>query len=432
MKEVTKVAVAASAGTAMEYYDLFLAAPVSALVWTSLYFRYLPAATAVAMSMVSFFVSYITRPVGAVIFGHYTDRLGRKKVLIVTLIVSGVATVGLALTPGYLAIGMTAPILIIFWRLVFGLGMGGEQGGAQSWIGEFCDPKRRGFWTSVVYTGSIGGSALGSLSLVVCQIATGQAFFDWGWRIAYGVGFLGLVVAGIVRMKTRESPIFQKAIQAGFVERAPSVQVLKKCWRTILLGTFSIFCTGAGGFVINNGPYAVALMQAGHVDALTINECFLVSSAIAFLTIMGTGLAADKIGRRRSGLLGIAGTAAMTGPAFFMLTSGNPLMIIFNQALAFTFHAGFFAAAFMTTLVEKFPTRYRASGVGFTYQFGLAISTVLLTGAVLPWIIATMGVLNAYPYAALLILVAGCISLVCYYTLGETRGVDLEAVATPK
>jgi MFS family permease len=422
-----KVSLAGFFGTLIDFYDFFIAAAISALVWTNLYFNFLSGAAAVGLAIMSFSVAFLTRPLGAFIFGHIGDRMGRKPVTVFTLVLSGVSTLGITLTPSYLSIGILAPILVILFRLIFGIGVGGETGGAQSWISEFADPKRRGFWNGIVYSGTALGSAVSAFTVILAIALTGKAFFDWGWRIAYGVGFLVAVVGIVIRRSVRESPLFSKLKEARTIKKAPVVEVFRNRPNAIALGALMIVAVLWPGQTLGNGPYAIGYMSAQGADAQLINQAVAFGAAVAAVAALLGGTLSDMFGRRAVIIGGIIILVFMNYGSFILMSSHVDALLYINTAIVLG--AVYFSLGGSVTFFnEIFPTQYRVSGVGITYQLG-AMTIGLLTGFVLPaYITATGGIMNSRPYAMGTGILIAILAIVGTLLLPETKGIDLNTV----
>ncbi|MGD9528413.1 MAG: MFS transporter, partial [Pseudonocardia sp.] len=230
-----KVAVGTFIGTTIEWYDFFLYGTASALIFSRLFFPTFDPLTGTLLSFATFGVAFVARPIGGVIFGHFGDRLGRKPMLVVTLLMMGLATGFVGLLPTYETIGVAAPILLVLFRLVQGLSAGGEYGGAVLMTVEHADRGRRGFYGSWVQAGSPAGLILANVAFLAVAQLPEAALFSWGWRIPFLASFALVVVGLVIRVALDESPEFAEVKRTTGTEAAPVVVALRNDWRQILL-----------------------------------------------------------------------------------------------------------------------------------------------------------------------------------------------------
>ena len=316
-------AVAASAvGTTIEWYDFFLYGVVAALVFPQTFFPGEDPFIGTLLSFSTFFVGFVARPVGAAIFGHYGDRVGRKTLLITTITMMGVATMGIGLVPSYDAIGIWGAVLLTFGRVIQGISVGGEWSGSVLMAGEWTTPERRGFTTSFAQFGAPAGMVLANGALALMTIVVDDAaFLSWGWRVPFLLSFVLILVGLWIRIGVLESPVFAKLKEQGRVKKAPVLEVLKHHGRevalTALLRTgqhipFYIFTT----YILAYGTQVLGL------DRTFLLGLVMIQSIVSLVTIPLFGHLSDRYGRRTITAIGCV--VMMIFPFFYLRDDRQP------------------------------------------------------------------------------------------------------------
>ncbi|MGA7150043.1 MAG: MFS transporter [Pseudolabrys sp.] len=389
------VAFASAIGTTIEWYDFFLFGVVTPLVFNKLFFPNFDPLVGTLLAYTTFFVGFISRPIGGIIFGHYGDRIGRKTVLVLTILIMGVATFLIGLLPTYATVGIWAPVMLLFLRIFQGIGIGGEWGGAVLMAVEHSPAGRRGFYGSWPQIGVPAGLLLSSGMVYLLSYLPEADFFSWGWRIAFLISAVLVAVGLYIRLKIMETPAFTRIQESDKVVHVPFFELWRTHGKNTLLGlgaryiegvTFNIF----GVFVVG---YLAGTLGLPRQTALA---GVMIASAIMIVMLPIYGNLSDRIGRRR--MFGVAGIliGILSFPAFWLMQTKEPLMIWIAIAVPFAFVYPAVYGPQAALFSELFDTRVRYTGISFVYQFsgiyasGLTpiIATALLPmGGNKPWLI---------------------------------------------
>ena len=424
---VGKVLFASSLGTIMEYYDYYAYGIAAAVALPALYFGPLGPALGVAVSLATTFLGSIGRPIGGIIFGHLGDTRGRTSSLTLCLAVMGVATLAIGVLPTYAEIGVIAPVLLVTFRIVQGIGHGGEWGGAMTWTRETVGKSRwAGLLTGGVVQGAPGwGTFLANGITTLIILTTGQAFFvvPWGsWRYIFYIGATLLAIAAVIRLKLLDSPLFLMLKSAGRTVRSPVSVAFKRHWRRIIMFSFML---GGTSFTYMASSYVLPYFASKGFQVATAT---LASSLAGIGTILASlcfGLLADFFGRKRIGIVGTLFGISMVYPYWYCVASLNPILVIAGTFL-FTFAWQSVNGAYPAFFTESFPTEVRQTGAGLSLQFNTVWNFVLATAIWTP-IIAITGAAAAVPYLLLTGAMLCIISLILWSlpSMKETKGKEL-------
>ncbi|MFZ3592752.1 MFS transporter [Streptomyces sp. BH104] len=423
-----RIVAASLIGTTIEWYDFFLYGSAAALVFNQLFFPDSDPLVGTLLSFLTYAVGFAARPLGALVFGHYGDRLGRKKLLVVSLLMMGGATFAIGLLPTHATVGTAAPVLLTVLRLVQGFALGGEWGGAVLLVSEHGDARRRGFWASWPQTGAPAGQLLatGVLSALTALISD-AAFTDWGWRIPFLLSGVLVIVGLWIRLSVDESPVFKDALARAearkaandTVEKLPLVAVLRHHWRDVLVAIGARMAENISYYVITAFILVYATTSAG-VSKQTALNAVLIASAVHFAVIPAWGALSDRIGRRPVYLLGAAGVGLWMFPFFSLIDSASFGGLLLAVTVGLVLHGAMYApqAAFFS---EMFATRMRYSGASIGAQFASVAA-----GAPAP-LIAT-ALLSEYDSStpiSLYVITAALLTLIAVGLAKETRHRDL-------
>ena len=411
-------------GTTIEWYDFFLYGSAAALIFNKLFFPSFDPFVGTLLAFATYAVGFVARPLGGIVFGHYGDRIGRKRLLMLSLILMGVATVLIGLLPTYAQIGVWAPVLLIALRLVQGFAVGGEWGGAVLMAAEHGDSARRGFWASWPQAGVAAGSLLSAGVLALMAGFQSEAdFLSWGWRVPFLLSALLLAVGWYIRNRVSESPMFEKALEEAEVPpKLPALEVLRERPRAIVLGAGLRVGENISYYIITVFSLSFLVDVASETRSLALNA-LLVGAAIQFFAIPGFAMLSDRIGRRPVYAFGGLGLAAFAFAFFPMLASGDEALIILAIVIALVLHSAMYGpqAAFIT---ELFPTRIRYSGVSIAYQL-----TSIVAGSLAP--IVALALYREYqsPLPVAIYVGAAClVSGVTALLARETKGIALAEI----
>lgn len=402
-----KAGLAALVGTAMEWYDFFLFTTASALIFGSQYFISGSATTGLLYSFGTMAVGFVARPVGGLIFGHLGDRLGRRPVMLVTIVGIGVATGLIGVLPNFMSIGYWAPILLIVLRVCQGLSAGGEWGGAITAAVEAAPPEKRARFASFPQIGSPIGTLLSSGGFFLVSWLMGQGTFTaWGWRIPFLVAIPLLLVGLYVRRQMEESPAFRQLESQGRKESAPIVQALRRSWRQILAGFAANFVGVGGFFVVTTFAISYGTGTLGLPSTLMLGAT-LCAAAFEILIIMFFGRLGERIGSARVSLIGGIATVVVALPVFALIESRHPALVI----VAITVGVACLSIPYAVNgslLASLFPPEHRLSGVSICANISAIISGFL------PMIATalTAGAGGSWLPAAVMLMVIGAITAV--------------------
>ncbi|MFJ8635626.1 MFS transporter [Streptomyces sp. NPDC093568] len=426
-----RIVAASLIGTTIEWYDFFLYGSAAALVFNKLFFPDSDPLVGTLLSFLTYAVGFAARPLGALVFGHYGDRLGRKKLLVLSLLLMGGATFAIGLLPTHATIGSAAPVLLTVLRLVQGFALGGEWGGAVLLVSEHGDARRRGFWASWPQTGAPAGQLLatGVLSLLTATLSD-SAFGSWGWRIPFLLSGVLVIVGLWIRLSVDESPVFKQALaqaearktartSADAAEKLPLVSVLRHHWRDVLVAMGARMAENISYYVITAFILVYATTSAGISKQTALNSV-LIASAVHFAVIPAWGALSDRIGRRPVYLLGAVGIGLWMFPFFRLIDTGGFGNLILAVTVGLVLHGAMYApqAAFFS---EMFATRMRYSGASIGAQFASVAA-----GAPAP-LIAT-ALLDSYGNStpiALYVIAAAVLTVIAVGVAKETRHRDL-------
>ncbi|MFF4378902.1 MFS transporter [Kitasatospora sp. NPDC001547] len=426
-----RVVAASLIGTTIEWYDYFLYGTAAALVFGRLFFPHSDPLTGTLLSFLTYAIGFAARPLGALVFGHFGDRVGRKKLLVVSLLLMGGSTTAIGLLPTYDSIGVAAPVLLTVLRLVQGFALGGEWGGAVLLVSEHGDQRRRGFWASWPQGGAPAGNLLaaGVLSLMTA-VQSDAEFLAWGWRVPFLLSALLVVVGMWIRLAVDESPLFKQALAAQqerkrertTAERLPLVEVLRNHWREVLVAMGARMAENISYYVMTTFVLTYAVTHA-HFSKQTALNAVLIASAIQFALIPLFGALSDRVGRRPVYLVGAVGVGAWAFVFFGLVDLGSFGSLVTAVTVGLVFHSAMYApqAAFFS---ELFATRMRYSGASIGAQF-----SSVAAGAPAP-LIAT-ALLKDYGSAtpiSVYVAIAAVITVVAVLCGRETRGQDLAEV----
>ncbi len=426
-----RIVAASLIGTTVEWYDFFLYGSAAALVFNKLFFPGSDPLVGTLLSFLTYAVGFAARPLGALVFGHYGDRLGRKKLLVLSLLMMGGATFAIGLLPTHATVGSAAPVLLTVLRLVQGFALGGEWGGAVLLVSEHGDARRRGFWASWPQTGAPAGQLLatGVLS-VMTAVLSDAAFASWGWRVPFLLSGVLVVVGLWVRLSVDESPVFKTALASAearraagaAVEKLPLVAVLVHHWREVLIAMGARMAENISYYVITAFVLVYATAHTGLSQQTALNAV-LIASALHFAVIPAWGALSDRIGRRPVYLLGAVGVAVWAFPFFALVDSHRFGLLLLAVSVGLVFHGAMYApqAAFFA---EMFATRMRYSGASIGAQF-----SSVAAGAPAPLIAtALLADFGSPAPIALYVIAAALLTLLAVGVARETRSRDLAAV----
>ncbi len=403
-----------------EWYDFsYLYSTAAGLVFGKLFFPQTNALTATLLSFGTYFVGFLSRPIGAAIFGHYGDRIGRKATLIATLLCMGIATFAIALVPGYAMIGIWGAILLTVLRVIQGIGVGGEWGGSVLIAMEWSRNQSRGLVASWPQFGVPFGLFLANLAVLVFSAVSGNAFLSWGWRVPFLLSILLVGVGLWVRLGILETPTFRKLMAEHRIERAPVLEVIKKQPREILLSALARMSEQAPfyiftAFVFSYGSGTLKMPRDFVLSAV------LVAAAISFVAIPLSGHISDRIGRRKMYMIG-ALTVGVFGFIYFgMLDSAAPWVVFLAIALSLIPHAMQYGPQ-AALIAESFTPRLRYSGASLGYQFASIIA-----GGPAP-LIATALLATYHSGYAIAGYIAACaiVSLIAVWLMPDHTGKDI-------
>ncbi|MEU4836320.1 MFS transporter [Streptosporangium sp. NPDC023615] len=423
---IGKIVGASLVGTTIEWYDFFLYGSAAALVFPKLFFPDSEPLTGTLLAFLTYAVGFVARPLGALVFGHFGDRLGRKKLLVVSLLLMGGATFLIGCLPTHASIGLWAPLLLTLLRLVQGFALGGEWGGAVLIVSEHGDTARRGFWASWPQAGAPGGNLLATAVLaLLAAVQTDEAFVSWGWRIPFLLSGVLVLVGMWIRLSISESPVFQQAVANAEPSRSlPIVEVFRHHWRDVLIAIGARFAENVSYYVITAFVLVYATQQAGLTKPVVLNAV-LIGSAVHFVSIPMWGALSDRLGRRPVYLLGAAGVGLWSFAFFPLIDTRNFAAVTLAVTVGLILHGAMYGpqAAFFS---ELFATRMRYSGVSIGSQLASIVA-----GAPAPLI--AVALLGAYRSAfPIMLYVAGAaaLTMITVYVSRETRGRDLVTIGT--
>jgi metabolite-proton symporter len=425
MKESTsasprKVIVASLIGTSLEWYDFFLYGTASALVFNKLFFPNFDPLVGTLLAFATYAVGFIARPLGGLVFGHFGDRVGRKQVLIVTLLIMGIATFLIGALPTYQAIGVAAPILLVVLRFVQGLGLGGEWGGAVLMSLEHGAADRRGLnasWPQVgVPVGNLlAAGVLGLLNLLLTE----DAFLSWGWRIAFFLSGALVLVGLWIRMTITESPLFEEVESAGEKARMPLIEVIKRHPRGLLVAMGARLGTDVAFYTFTLYILTFLTANLGLPRSVGLNAV-LIGSAVQIALIPLFGGLSDRYGRRPVYALGAVSAAVWAFVFFPLLSTRSPVVIVLATVVALITHAAMYGpqAAF---IAELFSTELRYSGASMGYQIA-----GVLGGGIAPLVsIALAGATGTAFAVSFYVLAMVVLTLIALWAAPETAWEDL-------
>jgi MFS family permease len=369
-KTPRRAAVASFMGSAVEYYDFFVFGSAAALIFPHVFFPDKDASAQV-LSFTTFGLAYVARPVGAVIVGHFGDRIGRQKVLVFTLVLMGLSTFLVGCLPTFAQVGWLAPGLLVLLRVMQGLSAAGEQSGASSLTLEHAPDDRRSFFTSWTLTGTQGGQILAAFAFIPIVALPDAAKYTWGWRIPFFISALVVVAAFFIRRTLHETPSFVEAKEHGEIAKLPLVPLLQNHWRDVLR---VIFCAFIAAISTVFGNLALAYGKTVGLDTSLTLWLVVVANAVALITQPFFGRLADRIGRRPVFIYGALASAILMPFYLLSMSSGNTALI-FALAIA-TFSFGYAAAnaVWPSFYGEMFSTRVRFSGLALGTQLGFVMA----------------------------------------------------------
>ncbi|MEX0677493.1 MAG: MFS transporter [Pirellulales bacterium] len=383
---VTRVVFASFIGTTIEWYDFFLYGTAAALVFNRLFFPTLDPAAGTMAAFGTYAVGFFARPVGGVVFGHFGDRMGRKSMLVTTLVLMGMATFLIGLLPSYDQIGVAAPVLLVVLRFIQGFGVGGEWGGAVLMAVEHGHRGRRGFYASWVQAGVPAGLLLATGVFELFSLLPEEAFMRWGWRVPFllGIGLLG--VGLFIRLQVLESPLFAQLRDRKQQLGVPFFEVLRRYPRNIVLAMGARVAENGCFYIFTVFVLTYATIKLG-VSRTAILNGVLVASAVHFFVIPAFGILSDRIGRRPVCLGGAAAMAAFAFPFFWLVNTASATWIGLAILVGLLCHAAMYApqAAFLS---ELFGTEVRYTGASIGYQLASPLAgglAPLISTALLEW-----------------------------------------------
>jgi metabolite-proton symporter len=432
---IIKVVAASMAGTAVEWYDFFLYGVAAAVVFPAVFFPSDDPAVGTLLALGTFAIGFVARPLGGLVFGHYGDKLGRKKLLVISLVSMGVATFLIGLLPGYATIGLAAPLLLVLLRLVQGFAIGGEWGGAVLIVSEHGDPARRGYWASWPQAGvPVGQLLANALLFLLAAVQNEQDFQAWGWRIPF---LLSAVLVGIglyIRLSIEESPIFQAAqaraaelAAAGEKEVVPIVDVFRRYPREVFTAMGARFAENVCYYIFTIVITSYVTQRLGLPSSFVLGAV-LIGAAVHLVVIPIWGALSDRFGRKPIYLLGAAGVGVWAFVFIALVDTGNFALTALAVVGGLVFHAAMYGpqAAFLS---EMFGTKVRYSGVSVGYQLASVVA-----GGLAPIIAVWLYTSFDSGYAvSVYVALSALLTIVAVASYSETRQRDLaEDPALPR
>lgn len=422
---VRRAAVGSAVGTTIEAYDFQIYGVASALVFSTVFFSNIPTSLGIVFSFATLSVGFLARPLGAMIFGHYGDKLGRKKLLVISLMGAGGCTTLMGLLPTHAQVGLWAPILLVALRLLQGLFHGGEQGGAVLMAVEHAPAHRRGWYGSWAFLGSPGGTLLAAGVMGITIATTGENFLTWGWRVPFVISFILLGVGVVIRATVTESPEFQKLKKTEGHAKAPMVEVIKRSWRLVLVSIgvnlgFNAFVWVLISYSLAYGTQYLKLDRDFMLQSTQIGSVAMIISILLFAWL------SDRIGRMKVMLAGALFLVLYPFPMFGLLNTAQPPVVMTAMVIGFIGASAVFGplAAF---LVELFPTKVAYSGVSVGYSLG-----AVLGGGLAPFIASLLmeGSGGQSWTVSLYLAAGGAVTLVSLLFLRSVRSGRRQVTAT--
>ncbi len=415
---IRKVVTSALIGATIEWYDFFLYGVVAGIVFSKLYFPSDDPLISTLLAYTTFAVGFVTRPLGGVIFGHFGDRVGRKSILVVTLMIMGVSTFLIGLLPTHAQIGVAAPILLLLLRVAQGIGLGGEWGGAVLMAYEYAPKEKRGFYASLPQVGlAIGLFMASGVVALLSWLCTEEQFMAWGWRVAFLISGLMVAVGMYIRLHVKETREFA-AVKARNAETAiPFMDMMRRYPGNVLKGMGARYIDGVffNVFGVFSISYLTSTLQISRTDALI---GVMVAAVVMCFTIPLFGRLSDRMGRSRVYLWGSLITAVSAFPAFWLMahSGGNVLLIWIAIVVPFGI---LYAAVYgpeAALFCDLFDAKVRYTGISFVYQFS-GIFASGITPIIATALVKTAG---GSPWLVCLYVVfAGAVSAWCAWAIGR-------------
>ena len=414
------VAIASLIGTTIEWYDFFLYNTAAALVFNKLFFPTFDPFVGTLLAFSTYAVGFAARPIGGIVIGHYGDRVGRKSMLVLTLIMMGLATSCIGLLPTYNTIGVWAPITLVLLRVIQGFGVGGQWGGAVLMTVEHAPAGQRGFYGSWPQIGVPAGLLMSTIVFSIFSKLPPDQFTSWGWRIPFILSIVLVGVGLLIRLKILETPSFTKIKETRSVSRQPVIEVLQKYPKQVLQAA-GARCAENGAFYIYSAFMLVYATQHVHISRDIALNGIMIASALEFFFVPFYGWLTDRIGRRPVYMFGAVMTAVLAFPLFWLFdTASTPLIWLALLLVFLCSHAPMYApqGAFFS---ELFGTSVRYSGASLGAQLSAAVA-----GGFSP-LIATALLPKYGPNAiALYIILMALITIVAVWSAAETLKHELE------
>ena len=421
--KMRKIATASVIGTTVEWYDLFLFGTASALVFNQVFFPNLPPAVGTILAFLTFAAAYVARTLGAILFGHFGDRLGRKSMLLISLLTMGAATLAIGLVPDYNTIGLAAPFILLTLRIIQGLALGGEWGGAVLMTVEHAPEDKRGWYGSLVQVGVPFGTLLANVAfLIVTASVSQEALISWGWRVPFIASVLLVAVGIYIRLNIEETPSFQQVREQGAKAKLPFAYLMKHYWKQVILGGVATLSTGS----------TFTLMVASGMNYGTSEQGFsanlmlwvvLIACLLGLFLIPFFGKLSDKYGRKPIIAAGIAAEALLAFPFFWLINTGEVWAVFLAYGLMMiAFSANYGPIA--TFLAELFGSKVRYSGLSIAYMLSGLLGSAI-TPAITVWLLDLTGQSDSIAWY---IAAAAALSFIALFLLTDNHKRDIDRV----